>query len=228
MTTYNATIERAGDWWAISVEGVPFAHTQTKRLDQADAMVRSVLVDLEVESDPHAFDVVLHAPGRVEEVVAPARRARRALIEAEARAADATTDAVMRLRRDGYSLRDLAVLLGLSYQRVAQIEQTARTEVVGALHPRSRRRIGAGDRIQEGLMSEQRDVVPNSDRGWDVRAPGAKRASSHHATQAEAVARAREILERKGGGELVTHGRDGKIRGKDTIAPGNDPYPPKG
>lgn len=74
-----------------------------------------------------------------------------------------------------------------------------------------------------------RHVVPNSDRGgWDVVAPGASRASSHHDTQAEAQAAGRRIVHNQGGGELVTHRPDGQIRGKDTIAPGNDSYPPKG
>jgi hypothetical protein len=35
------------------------------------------------------------------------------------------------------------------------------------------------------------------------------------------------MLKNQGGGELTTKGTDGKIRSKDTIPPGNDPYPPK-
>jgi hypothetical protein len=35
------------------------------------------------------------------------------------------------------------------------------------------------------------------------------------------------MLHNQGGGELTTMGRDGRIRSKDTIAPGNDPNPPK-
>ncbi len=35
------------------------------------------------------------------------------------------------------------------------------------------------------------------------------------------------MLENQGGGELTVKGRDQKIRSKDTIAPGNDPHPPK-
>ena len=72
-----------------------------------------------------------------------------------------------------------------------------------------------------------RHVVPNPDGGWDVRAPGASRASSHHDTQAEAINRARDIVHNAGGGELVIHGRDGRIRDSDTIAPGTDPNPPR-
>lgn len=55
----------------------------------------------------------------------------------------------------------------------------------------------------------------------------ADRASSVHPTQEEANKAARAMLRKQGGGELTTHGRDGKIRSKDTIAPGNDPNPPK-
>ncbi len=61
-----------------------------------------------------------------------------------------------------------------------------------------------------------------------MKAANAKRASAHLDTQAEAIERAREIIHNAGGGELLTHGKDGTIRDKDTIAPGNDPYPPKG
>lgn len=31
----------------------------------------------------------------------------------------------------------------------------------------------------------------------------------------------------QGGGERIVHGRDGRIRDKDTIPPDNDPHPPK-
>jgi hypothetical protein len=72
-----------------------------------------------------------------------------------------------------------------------------------------------------------RIVSPNPDGGWDVKKPGADRSSAHLPRQADADKRAGEILRNLGGGERITQGRDGKIRSKDTIAPGNDPNPPK-
>lgn len=72
-----------------------------------------------------------------------------------------------------------------------------------------------------------RHVVPNPDGGWDVRKPDSKRASAHADTQADAVARAREIVSNAGGGEVRIHGRDGRVRDSDTVRPGNDPYPPR-
>jgi hypothetical protein len=76
------------------------------------------------------------------------------------------------------------------------------------------------------MARNERHVVPNKG-GWDVKAPGSSRASSHHKTQAEAEARAKEIVGNDGGGEVVIHRPDGQIRDSDTVPPGNDPNPPK-
>ena len=78
-------------------------------------------------------------------------------------------------------------------------------------------------------MSKGRDrtVSPRPDGKWGNRRNDASKASSVHPTQREAVQAAREMLQNQGGGELTTQGRDGRIRSKDTIAPGNDPNPPK-
>lgn len=73
----------------------------------------------------------------------------------------------------------------------------------------------------------ERHVVPNPNGGWDVTAPDASRASSHQETQAGAIDRARTIVGNAGGGEVIIHGRDGRIRDSDTVAPGNDPNPPR-
>ena len=71
-----------------------------------------------------------------------------------------------------------------------------------------------------------RHVVPDPDGGWDVRAPGADRASAHFDTQSEAYSRAREIVGNLGGGEVVIHGSDGRIRNSNTIGR-PDPDPPR-
>ena len=77
------------------------------------------------------------------------------------------------------------------------------------------------------MTSKNRHVVPGRDGGWDVKAPGSRRASSHHPTQADAERRAKEIVGNSGGGEVVIHRPNGQIRDKDTVAPGNDPFPPR-
>lgn len=79
-------------------------------------------------------------------------------------------------------------------------------------------------------MSKGKDrmVSQRKDGKWANKRNDASKASSIHDTQREAQKAARNMLRNQGGGELITKGRDGKIRSKDTVEPGNDPYPPKG
>lgn len=78
-------------------------------------------------------------------------------------------------------------------------------------------------------MSKGRDrmVYRRTDGKWANDRLDADRASSLHRTQRDAEAAARRMLRNQGGGELITKGRDGKIRSKDTIPPGRDPNPPR-
>lgn len=62
------------------------------------------------------------------------------------------------------------------------------------------------------------DVAPNPDGGWDVHVSQGQTSASHHATQREAIERARHVLTREGGGELRIHGRDGRVREKKHVA----------
>lgn len=82
-------------------------------------------------------------------------------------------------------------------------------------------------RQEGGLVSENRHVVRGPEGGWDVRKPGSNRASSRHDTQAAAERRAKEIVANAGGGEVIVHRPDGRIRDKDTVAPARDPFPPR-
>lgn len=77
-------------------------------------------------------------------------------------------------------------------------------------------------------MTNKRIVQHRDDGNWEVRRPGADRASAVTRTQAEGVARAREILGNDGGGELQIRALDGTIRAQDTIPPGNDPRSSQG
>ncbi len=79
------------------------------------------------------------------------------------------------------------------------------------------------------MMSKNnnRHVVPAPQGGWNVKAPGASRASSHHNTQKEATSAAKQIVSNAGGGEVRIHRENGQIRNSDTVKPGNDPNPPK-
>lgn len=68
-------------------------------------------------------------------------------------------------------------------------------------------------------------VVVKRPDGWAPKTAGAERVAKIYPTQREAEDRGRDILRNRGGGELITQGRDGKIRSKDTIGR-TDPFPP--
>lgn len=72
-----------------------------------------------------------------------------------------------------------------------------------------------------------RRFVVKHPEGWAVRAPGAQRASAVMPTQGQAEKVAKAIVRNQGGGEVTIGGRDGRFRDSDTVAPGNDPFPPK-
>lgn len=74
------------------------------------------------------------------------------------------------------------------------------------------------------MAKKNQHVVP-SDSGWAIKSAGSKKATKVFSTQKDAINAARTIARRQGS-ELLIHGRDGKIREKNTY--GKDPYPPKG
>lgn len=62
---------------------------------------------------------------------------------------------------------------------------------------------------------------------WAPLKEGASRVSGLYDTQKEAEKAAKEHAKNTGGGEVRTHGLNGKIRDSDTIAPAKDPFPPR-
>ena len=73
-------------------------------------------------------------------------------------------------------------------------------------------------------MAKNQHVVPH-EKGWAVKGEGNARASSIHATQAQAISAARETAIRERS-EMLIHGENGRIRERNTY--GKDPFPPKG
>jgi hypothetical protein len=76
----------------------------------------------------------------------------------------------------------------------------------------------------EHMTREGQHVVPAKGK-WVVRKAGSARSTATFDTQQEAVERARKIAKNQKT-ELYIHGRDGRIRKRDSY--GSDPHPPKG
>jgi len=68
--------------------------------------------------------------------------------------------------------------------------------------------------------------VTKNPGGWKVKGAGSRRESSTHSTQKAAQKAATKLAKSQTKGQVVIHGRDGKIRTEHTY--GSDPNPPKG
>ena len=74
------------------------------------------------------------------------------------------------------------------------------------------------------MSKKNQHVVPH-DGNWAVRGAGNSRCTSVHDTQQDAIDAAREISQNQQS-ELLIHGRNGRIREKNSYR--NDDFPPKG
>ena len=77
----------------------------------------------------------------------------------------------------------------------------------------------------EGAMPRRAQHVVSRNGKWAVRRTGADRVTRRFDTQRDAIEAARDIA-RNQGTELYIHGRDGRIRERESY--GSDPFPPQG
>lgn len=126
--TYGVLAIRSGRWWAIEVPELRGVHSQARRLDQVESMAREVIaLMLEVSED--SFDLTIHTDlsslGDLQASIKEALEAREAAELAQDRASTAMRHAVGEVRASGYTSRDAGMLLGVSNQRISQIERQA-------------------------------------------------------------------------------------------------------
>lgn len=119
MTGYKVNARRSGDWWALEVPDLPGVFSQTKRLDKApDAAREAIAVMLDIAPSDVQVSVQPVLPTEVRAVVQDALKARAAAERAPA----VNQQAARVLTKDlGLSLRDAGAIMGLSFQRVAQL-----------------------------------------------------------------------------------------------------------
>lgn len=130
-TTYDVVTTRSGDWWEIEVtSGLPanvLGVSQARRLARVPDVARQLIADL-LEVDAQQVDVTIHvelAPElqqmveQYQEATIMEDVARTEAAHARSRSAEALLDARL-------TMRDAAILLGISHQRVKQLVDRAR------------------------------------------------------------------------------------------------------
>jgi predicted RNase H-like HicB family nuclease len=120
---YRVNVTRERDAWLADVPDVPGAHTFARSLSALQRSVREVIVLMTDRPDDALddFDLdVRYDIGDSSAAVAVARRARAEAEQAERASAEAIRRAVAELPAS-LSVRDVAALLGVSHQRIAQV-----------------------------------------------------------------------------------------------------------
>jgi hypothetical protein len=117
-TTFTAVCQRAGRWWAIRVQEIEGLAAQVRSLDQVEMMTRqSIARTLGVPPETIRVQVRTEASNPV----AQALQAREAARQAADIAVKATRVAIEALLRDGCTLHDVTILLGLTPEEIAQL-----------------------------------------------------------------------------------------------------------
>ncbi len=132
--TYRVEVERGrtGRWWLVDVPAVPAAHSQARRLDQAEDIARD-LIALLTDADPDSFDVdiTVQLPDEVRADLDRAEELRQEAARSQHEAAVLARSAARRLHDAGLPLRDIGKLLQVSHQRAHQLVVEARERLAG-------------------------------------------------------------------------------------------------
>ena len=123
---FKVTAHRSNGWWALEVTGDDLrypAYTQSRRLDQAEAMARDLLaLHFNIGADEVGMvEIVPVLDAALAEEVSRTRRAREEADKVRADATSQTRSTAQRLREQGMAQRDISVLLGVSHQAVSQL-----------------------------------------------------------------------------------------------------------
>jgi len=118
VNTYDVIAKRWDRGWELQIAGVGV--TQSRRLSEAEGMVRDYIV---LDRGNHEFEVRI-TPELAPTLEREVRRARKATTDAAQMvesAAVRSREAARHLRDEGLTGRDIAIVLGVSPQRVSQL-----------------------------------------------------------------------------------------------------------
>ena len=117
----TATAERQADGWLIACPELNNFTTTSKRLDKATEQLKALA---EKSSGESQCDIVVKVeavmPGIICDIDAAQSKMREAT-RLQEEASNEIRDVVGRMRDEGLTMRDIAVLLGVTPQRVAQL-----------------------------------------------------------------------------------------------------------
>jgi hypothetical protein len=117
----KAQAERQGDSWLVTCPELDNFSTTTKRLDKAEDLLKALA---EKQLGESICDIVVTLDAVMPGIVCDIEKAQAKMAEAsklQEQASAEIRDVVRRAREEGLTMRDIAVLLNVTPQRVAQL-----------------------------------------------------------------------------------------------------------
>jgi len=120
--SYRVDVIRSGQWWAIEVPELPGVFSQVRRIDQVDEAVKEAIAMMtDADEADVSIDVEVESGSDIEALLATLKQSSSAAEAAREQEAADRRHVIEQLRSKGLPNRDVATLIGLSHQRVAQI-----------------------------------------------------------------------------------------------------------
>lgn len=119
FTQVTAIAQRSGDWWAITVPEIDGIFTQAKRLDQIEGLVQEAASLLGYQVQHVQVEPILSEQD--EQLLEQLLTAKHEAITAQERASALARSTVATLRNQGFTVRDVASIIGVTPQRVSML-----------------------------------------------------------------------------------------------------------
>ena len=120
--TYTSKAHKEGRWWIVQNDQHPGAISQVTRLDLAvEAQREAIAFVADVPSSSVNVSVHVSVSPTVDRELAEVAALRREAKQKESRAASLRQAVADTLEADGYTLREIGIILGVSYQRAHQL-----------------------------------------------------------------------------------------------------------
>ncbi|NNM45644.1 type II toxin-antitoxin system HicB family antitoxin [Knoellia koreensis] len=140
--TYRVDALKREGWWLLTSPDAPGAVSQVRTLGQADEHAREAIAFvLGLAEDSFDLTVVPELPKALQAKVSKAKQGIRDLEALQREAGAMSREAVQELAAAGFKGREIAVVLGVSPQRVSQLAKSSggpQQRVTARATPRSR------------------------------------------------------------------------------------------
>lgn len=124
-STWHVTAEPVGRLWHIEVDGLEGA-TQAKRSAEIDGIVRDFISEMTGEKASRiSVNISVKLPKDVTKALNDAEQLRAEAEQARKAAAMKVSTAAKLLKEDGFTVRDIGLALGVSFQRAQQLIKQA-------------------------------------------------------------------------------------------------------